>query len=207
MTLDEFQVAADLSDALAQRWHASICAALDEFDVTGPVRVAAFIAQTAHETLGFRLTRELWGPTQTQRLYEPPASKARSLGNVQPGDGRRFLGRGLIQITGRANYVTCGKALGVDIATTPELLEQNEWAARSAAWWWRAHGCNALADSGDFVALTKRINGGTNGLADRERRWEIAKAVLLNEGAQPEIAQQDHEASPPSPYEPPGRER
>lgn len=178
MTLDEFRRAADLSAAMAQRWHASIHAALDEFEIEGPVRTAAFIAQTAHETLGFALTRELWGPTPTQRLYELPSSKARSLGNVSPGDGKRFRGRGLIQITGRANYRACGEALGVDFIANPEWLERDEWAARSAAWWWREHGCNALADSGNFIALTRCINGGINGLADRQRRWEIAKAVL-----------------------------
>ncbi|QCP49137.1 glycoside hydrolase family 19 protein [Trinickia violacea] len=178
MTLDEFKNAAAISAELAQRWHPEIDAAMFDFAIVKPARVAAFIAQTGHETLGFTLTRELWGPTPAQQAYEPPSRKARDLGNVRAGDGRRFLGRGLIQITGRANYLACGLALGVDLETAPELLEHEPWAARSAAWWWEQHGCNALADSGNFVALTQRINGGTNGLDDRMRRWAIAKEVL-----------------------------
>jgi len=178
VTLDDFRAAADLSAVQAQRWHACIVAAFDEFDISSPERIAAFIAQTAHETLGFTLTRELWGPTPEQKRYEPPSPSAVRLGNVLPGDGRRFSGRGLIQITGRANYAACGAALRADLLVNPELLEHDDWAARSAAWWWTSHQCNAFADSGDFVALTRRINGGTNGLADRERRWAIARLAL-----------------------------
>lgn len=178
MTSDELKAAAQLSDALVERWHESVDRALLEFDITTPERIAAFIAQTTHETLGFALTRERWGPTRAQLAYEPPSRVARNLGNVKPGDGRRFLGRGLIQITGRANYLACGEALGVDLEVAPELLEKEPWAARSAAWWWQRHGCNALADSGEFLALTRRINGGTNGLEDRLRRWAIATSAL-----------------------------
>ncbi|CAB3746297.1 chitinase [Burkholderia puraquae] len=178
MTLDEFQAAAALSGALAQRWHPALAAAMAEFGISTPARMAAFVAQTGHETLGFTLTRELWGPTAAQRAYEPPSRKAAMLGNVQPGDGRRFLGRGLIQITGRANYRECGNALGADLEREPERLEHEPLAARSAAWWWARHGCNAIADSGDFALLTRRINGGVNGLEDRMRRWAIAKKVM-----------------------------
>jgi putative chitinase len=178
ITLEQFSTATGLDDALTTRWYGSIGAALDEFGIDGPTRVAAFLAQTGHETLGFRLTRELWGPTPAQHLYEWPATRARVLGNVQRGDGRRFLGRGLIQITGRDNYARCGESLRLDLLTHPEQLEHDGPAARSAAWWWTKHGCNVLADKGDFVALTRRINGGTNGLADRERRWAIACEAL-----------------------------
>ncbi len=178
MTLDEFQHAAGVSIEIATRWHPPTDIALIEFDIATPQRIAAFIAQTGHETMGYKLTRELWGPTQAQRAYEPPSKKAHDLGNVNTGDGKRFLGRGLIQITGRANYRACGQALNVDLEAEPALLEEVPLAVRSAAWWWNKHGCNELADKGDFVALTRRINGGTNGLDDRQRRWEIAKAVL-----------------------------
>ncbi|MCA8271342.1 glycoside hydrolase family 19 protein [Burkholderia sp. AU30280] len=178
MTLDEFQAAAAISGALAQRWHPALAAAMAEFGISNSARIAAFVAQTGHETLGFTLTRELWGPTAAQRAYEPPSGKAAALGNVQPGDGRRFLGRGLIQITGRANYRECGNALGADLEREPERLEQAPLAARSAAWWWARHGCNLIADSGDFTLLTRRINGGVNGLEDRMRRWAIAKKVM-----------------------------
>jgi len=178
MTRDDFLAAAQLSDALVDQWYAPIRAAFDEFDISTPARMAAFIAQAGHETLGFTLTRELWGPTTAQFAYEPPSPKAAELGNVRPGDGRRFRGRGLLQITGRANYAACGHALGIDLETQPEQLEQALAAARASAWWWHQHGCSAFADSGDFIALTKRINGGVNGLVDRQRRWEIAKAAF-----------------------------
>lgn len=178
MTRDQFKRTASLSDALVERWYDAFIAALAEFDIDTPARIAAFIAQTSHETLGFTLTRELWGPTPAQRRYEPPSVKARDLGNVNAGDGRRFLGRGLLQITGRANYKACGKALGIDLEATPELLEREPLAARASAWWWHRHGCNEIADQGDFIALTKRINGGLTGLEDRMRRWRIAKEAL-----------------------------
>ena len=88
------------------------------------------------------------------------------------------MGRGLIQITGRANYAACGAALGVDLLSQPELLETPVHAAGSAAWFWLQHNLNRFADRGDFVGLTRAINGGTNGIADRRAIWERAKAAL-----------------------------
>jgi putative chitinase len=152
-----------------------------EYEINTLVRTAAFIAQIGHESGGFLYTTELWGPTAAQQSYEPPSAKSKALGNTETGDGRRFRGRGLIQITGRANYQECGTALKVDLISQPELLAGDGLAARSAAWWWMKHGCNALADGGDFKALTRRINGGLNGIDDRTRRWEIAKAHLIGQ--------------------------
>ncbi len=103
----------------------------------------------------------------------------RRYGNDLPGDGWKFRGRGLKQVTFHDNYLACGKALGLDLVDDPDLLLVDENAARSAGWFWKANGCNAFADKGDFVGLTKRINGGTNGLDDRKARWERAKKVLL----------------------------
>jgi putative chitinase len=100
------------------------------------------------------------------------------LGNTQPGDGFRYRGRGLIQITGRANYTECGAALGFDLEGEPEKLGEPELAARSAAWFWDSRSLNDLADNGDFMAITKRINGGLNGYADRVARFETAMDVL-----------------------------
>jgi putative chitinase len=174
MTQDELRLIADIAEKVAARWHGPLCAAMQRYEITTPARMTAFIAQTGHETLGFTHTQELWGPTPAQKNYEPPGRKAAALGNTQPGDGYRFRGRGLIQITGRANYQACAQALSVDFLSHPDLLG-NEFAALSAAWWWHAHGCNAIADSADFEALTKRINGGLNGIEDRLRRWDIAK--------------------------------
>lgn len=179
LSLAAFQAATGLSDEMARAWYEHVRAACLEFSIVGPVRIAAFLAQVGHESGGFIYTREIWGPTVAQQRYEGRAD----LGNTQSGDGFRFRGRGLIQITGRTNYERAAAGLGVDVVTDPQLLEGRALAARSAAWWWATHGCNQLADGGDFVALTRRINGGTNGLADRQARWERAKKAIA-EGAQ-----------------------
>jgi putative chitinase len=141
-------------------------------------RTAAFIAQLAHESGEFRFMEEIWGPTDAQRRYEPPSDLARRLGNTQPGDGRRFKGRGPIQITGRFNYKKYGDLLSVDLVDNPELAARPEWAFATAGLFWKSNGLNELADREEFVAITKRINGGTNGLADRQKYYELAKKVL-----------------------------
>jgi putative chitinase len=148
--------------------------AMHEFQINTPARKAAFLAQILHESGLCRWLVELWGPTPAQRRYE----MRRDLGNVAPGDGLRFLGRGLIQLTGRANYKRAAEALGADLIAHPELLGEPTLACRSAGWFWQSHGCNELADAGDFAKLTKRINGGLVGYADRLALWEKAKNVL-----------------------------
>lgn len=153
-------------------------AAMQEFEIDNGLREAAFIAQVVHECGEFRFLHELWGPTPAQSRYEPPGQKAADLGNTERGDGYCYRGRGLIQITGRANYRECGEALGADLVANPELLEQPELACRSAAWFWQKHGCNELADKGDFAGLTRRINGGLNGYQDRVAYWNRAQAVM-----------------------------
>ena len=86
---------------------------------------------------------------------------------------------GLIQITGYYNHKKCGEALGIDLVRHPKLITEPEYAARSAAWFWKEHGLNELADRGDFSRITRRINGGTNGKAERERFYAAAKEVLI----------------------------
>ena len=147
---------------------------MPEYGITTSARAASFLSQVAHETAQLRFLRELWGPTAQQTRYEG----RKDLGNTQPGDGRRFLGRGLIQTTGRANYAECGKALGVDLLAHPELLETPEYAVRSACMFWLSRGLNALADAGDQVAVTRRVNGGTNGLEERLAFFKTASKVL-----------------------------
>lgn len=171
---EKFRKATGLSAVRAQDWYEHVKAACLAYEITTPARIAAFLAQVGHESGSFVYTREIWGPTAAQQRYEGRAD----LGNIYPGDGARFRGRGLIQVTGRANYAKASAALGLDLIAHPELLEEKPMAARSAAWWWDAHGCNEIADSGDLLRLTKRINGGTNGLEDRKQRWEIAKQAL-----------------------------
>jgi putative chitinase len=170
--------AVDITQARALPWVGPLTYAMTRYSIDTPARAAAFIAQLAHESVKFAYTKEIWGPTAAQRAYEPPGEKATDLGNTQPGDGLRFCGRGLIQITGRANYQACGKALALDLIANPDLLEQATYAASSAGWFWNAHGLNAYADRGDFLTLTKRINGGTNGLADRQALWASCKSAF-----------------------------
>lgn len=145
-------------------------AAMEEFGITSPKRQAAFLAQLAHESGEFRYMREL----ASGEAYEG----RKDLGNTQPGDGKRFRGRGPIQITGRANYEDCGKALGLDLITHPELLELPEHGCRAAAWFWAVKGLSQLADHDRFGSLTRAINGGFNHLDERIRYWLRARAVL-----------------------------
>lgn len=147
-----------------------LVAAMEEFEINTPARQAAFLAQVGHESGQLRYVREL----ASGDAYEG----RKDLGNIQPGDGRRYKGRGLIQVTGRANYAKCGQDLGLDLINHPELLEEPTNACRSAAWFWKKRGLNELADSGDQIKITKRINGGTNGLADRLALLKVAQEVL-----------------------------
>jgi putative chitinase len=145
-------------------------ATMAEFGITTPARQASFLAQVGHESGQLLYVQEL----ASGAAYERRAD----LGNTKPGDGVRFKGRGLIQITGRANYAACGAALGLDLIGTPALLEQPINACRSAGWFWKSHGLNELADTGDQVRVTRRVNGGVNGLADRLALFAVAQRVL-----------------------------
>ena len=158
----------------AREWEPFLNAAMTEFEIDTPIRQAAFIAQVLHESGMLKWTSEIWGPTLAQRNYE----NRDDLGNTVPGDGLRFRGRGLLQTTGRANYLATGKALGADLIANPERLAEPELASRSAGWFWKTHGCNAFADKEQFVLLTRRINGGVNGLEDRQRLYGAAKEAL-----------------------------
>ncbi len=175
--------------AVAQAWAPWVVRALALAQCTSRERVACWLAQVGHESGGLRYTREIWGPTAQQLRYEPGTTLARKLGNVAPGDGARYLGRGLIQTTGRANYAMTRERMRAmlagaeaqavpDFEAEPEQLEQRPWAALSAAVFWRVKGLNRWADNGDFVELTRRINGGYNGLAHRQALRTRALLVL-----------------------------
>ena len=135
-----------------------------------PLRRAHFMAQLHHESGGFRYLREIWGPTVAQKRYEPPSDLAKKLGNTEPGDGRRYAGRGWIQLTGRANYRHYGALLGLDLERDPELAAKPAIAMRIAGEYWKAKHLNVLADKDCLECITKKINGGLNGLDDR-RKW------------------------------------
>lgn len=163
------RVTPNLSEQQARTIADALGPAFQQYGITTSKRAAAAVAQFAEESASFRTTTEYASGAE----YEG----RRDLGNIHKGDGVRFKGRGYIQITGRANYEAVSRAFGHDFLAHPADLAQPEWAAKASAWWWQAHGCNGLADAGDFVALTRRINGGTNGLALRQTYWARAKRL------------------------------
>jgi putative chitinase len=135
-----------------------------------PLRFAHFFAQLGHESGGFRYMEEI----ASGQAYEGRAD----LGNVQPGDGRRYKGRGPIQLTGRANYREYGRRLGIDFEAHPEIAALPSIGMMTACTYWTVKGLNALADADDVDAITRRINGGTNGLDDRKARLQAMKALV-----------------------------
>lgn len=189
-------------------WVTALNNAMSRFDITGGQRMAAFLAQVAHESgqlarlsenLNYSAKRlmQVWPsrfPTlEKAQKYEKNPEKlanyvyAGRLGNGDEasGDGWRFRGRGLIQLTGRGNYRAAGQGIGLPLEEQSDLLGQPEAAALSAAWFWKSHGLNELADdrsndndNEDFKTITKRINGGTVGLQERIAFWKRAKTVL-----------------------------
>ena len=171
VTLAQLLAIMPLARSRAAAFLAPLNAAMLEFDITTPARAASFLSQVGHESGQLLYVREL----ASGQAYESRAD----LGNTQRGDGVRFRGRGLLQVTGRTNYTACGKALGLDLLAKPELLEQAVNACRSAGWFWQTRGLNALADLGDQVKVTKRINGGANGLTERLALFAVAQRVLM----------------------------
>lgn len=155
-----------LPEAKARRYLPLLQSAMDEAHIDTPLRVAAFLAQLAHESGELRWFEEF----ATGDAYEG----RRSLGNTQPGDGRRFKGRGPIQLTGRTNYRRAGHALGLHLEERPWLASVPENGFRIAAWYWASHRCNELADASDFEGVTRAINGGMSHWHERVAYYERA---------------------------------
>lgn len=182
MSITELQLQSIMPNARRKAgvFVSALNAAMTHRQIDTPKRQAAFLAQVGHESGQLQYVREL-GNDQYLSKYDtgPLAAK---LGNTPEadGDGQKYRGRGLIQITGRRNYLACSLALFGDerLLRTPELLELPQWAAESAAWFWAVNGLNALADQEQFNTITRRINGGLNGLEDRLQLWARARAVL-----------------------------
>ena len=178
MTPELLLAATGCTAAAADLYAAPLGHACNTYGIDTPARLAAFLAQIAHESGALRYVAEI----ASGQAYEGRAD----LGNVEAGDGQRYKGRGLLQVTGRANYRALAQALpdAPDFVAVPEALEQPQWAAMSAAHWWHAHNCNALADAGEFDKLSRLINRGNahstkpaNGEDDRRARWAKAKAA------------------------------
>jgi putative chitinase len=212
-------LAAGIKRNVAERWLPHVQNAMARFGIETERQVAAWLAQTAHESGGYTMLVEnlnyraatmaaCWparfGVKNPDGTWAKDAKGARvpnkfalalerkpemianvvyanrmANGPTESGDGWRYRGRGLKQLTGKDNYTRCGKGLGIDLVASPDLLTTPQYAALSAAWFWATNKCGPIADADDFVGLTKKINGGTIGLEDRQRRY---KAVLASVG-------------------------
>jgi putative chitinase len=185
-------------------WYEALCQILPDYEINTPQRVAAFLAQCAHESGGFRALKEnLNYRAETLRKIFPKyfptddiANQYAGLPNKQEaianrvyanrmgngdeasGDGFRYCGRGLIQLTGKQNYTKFAESLDIPVEETSEFLSTFEGAIQSAAWFWESNNLNQYADSGDILTMTKRINGGTIGLEDRKKHYEHALHVF-----------------------------
>jgi len=197
-----------------ENWVPHLESAFARYEIASQNQIAAWIAQTAHESAGYVLLQEnlnyssdglcaIWpnrfailgpdkkpvkkdGKNQPNKfalgLHRKPEMIANVVyaarmgnGPIESGDGWKYRGRGLKQLTGKTNYTKCGEGLGIDLVSKPDLLLQPQYAVLSAVWFWVENKCGPLADADDFVGLTKRINGGTIGLEDRTKRY---RAVL-----------------------------
>ncbi|MEN4688315.1 glycoside hydrolase family 19 protein [Pantoea agglomerans] len=208
LTASSFQRATGVSNSLRDAWYPHIAASLSAFQISTPLRQAHFLAQTGHESAGFlkveeglnysenaltamfgkRITaeqaraygRNAMHPANQKMIASIIYANRNGNGDINSGDGYRYRGRGLIQITGKANYEALVKQLGADVVTNPDLLLGYRFAAMSAAAWWKNHGLNELADSDDVTRITRVINGGSNGLDDRKSRLSKSKGILCS---------------------------
>jgi putative chitinase len=187
-----------------EHWCKALNKILPDYEIDTPERVAAFLAQCAHESAGFTALQEnlnyraatlrkvfpkYFPDDAIAEQYASQPNKAELIanrvyanrmgnGDEHSGDGFRYCGRGLIQLTGRQNYTRFAESIDTPVEQIPEFLATFEGAIQSACWFWETNNLNQYADSGDILTMTKRINGGTIGLDDRKRHYEHAKHVL-----------------------------
>jgi putative chitinase len=181
ITLVQLQNIMPLAKDRARLFLEPLNAAMAEFGIDTPLRQAAFLAQVSHESGQLRYTAEIANgaayATRSDLGNTFPVAQAIAM-RKGTDTGQFYKGRGLIQVTGYNNYAECTMALGINCVESPQLLEAPEAAARSAAWFWKSRNLNALADIGDFRAITKKINGGYNGWDDRLAAYNRAKKAL-----------------------------
>jgi putative chitinase len=182
------------------KWLEPLLETFEKYEINTPKRQACFIGQCMHESGGFKFLKEnlnysakglvaTWPSRFPNEEYaeeyarkpERIANKVYSgrMGNTEDGDGAKYIGRGLIQLTGKDNYKAVTEALGEDLLANPQLLEEPRYAALSAGWFWNKKGLNALADASDIETMTKRINGGSIGIADRKAKIEMVSKYLV----------------------------
>jgi putative chitinase len=187
-----------------KQWHTALAQLLPDYEINTPQRIAAFVAQCAHESANFTALREnlnyravtlrkifpKYFPTdEMAQQYAAMPNKQQAIANLvyanrmgngppESGDGWRFAGKGLIQLTGKDNYTWFAASLSISVEEAAEYLETFEGAAQSACWFWETNKLNQWADKGDILTLTKRINGGTIGLDDRIKHYNHALHVL-----------------------------
>jgi putative chitinase len=185
----------------SEHWHEALCKVLPDYDINTPNRVAAFLAQTMHESGGYRALIEnlnykaeslckVWPhyfpnmDIANQYAHNPEKIANRAYGGrmgngpEESGDGFKFCGRGLIQLTGKQNYTKFAESIDTPLDEIPEFLGTFEGAVQSACWFWETNNLNQYADNGDILTMTKRINGGTLGLEDRQNHYTHALQVL-----------------------------
>ncbi|WP_186200667.1 glycoside hydrolase family 19 protein [Burkholderia gladioli] len=185
MTPETLASALQIPLARATPWADPLSAAMALYAIDSPARQAAFLAQCGHECGRLLYLREIWGPTPSQQAYEPPSDKASKLGNTQPGDGFRYRGGGLLQITGRYNFRVMGQKIDVDLEGNPDQISTPSVAVLASAQFWADNALSAFADAGDFLSISRAINLGNprsvatpNGMADRLALWDSCKAAL-----------------------------
>lgn len=182
------------------KWLEPLLETFEKYEINTPKRQACFLGQCMHESGGFKFLKEnlnysakglvaTWPSRFPNEEYaeeyarkpERIANKVYSgrMGNTEDGDGAKYIGRGLIQLTGKDNYKAVTEALGEDLVANPQLLEEPRYAALSAGWFWNKKGLNALADANDIETMTKRINGGSIGIADRKAKIEMVSKYLV----------------------------
>ena len=184
------------------KWTEALNNTFTKYQINTPKRKACFLGQCMHESGGFKFLREnlnysakalmatwpsrfpdLETATAFERQPEKIANKVYGgrMGNTEDGDGAKYIGRGLIQLTGKDNYAAASEALGEDLVANPHLVEEPRVAALTAGWFWNKRGLNELADQMDITTMTKRINGGNLGIADRQEKIKKVLTVLSSE--------------------------
>ena len=202
MTSEQLAQALKLTPVKAEEWIDAINETCDRFDISTPERQACFLGQCAHESGGFSALQEnlnykqeglckVWPKRfpsiedaepyhkQPQKIANKVYASRMGNGDEGSGEGWKYRGRGLIQLTGKDNYRACGEALGVDLLENPDLVATPQYAALSAGWFWDKNHLNTYADKNDMQGLTKKINGGTHGIEDRIARTQLALDTLM----------------------------